>query len=169
LPSSPILFLSPPLGLSDAEIGTVMTATGAAGILAAPIGGRLVDRIGRKPTAALGFVVLIMGMGVLYLSTTSLDYLAGLAVLGSGVQFVWSALLTLTVEISPRNRGTVSSIFNSFRFFGYALAPAIFAPIYVALGIGAVMIGGIIIASAAIVVVLMIRKRRSNPTEGSTG
>jgi ACDE family multidrug resistance protein len=159
----------PPLGLSDAEIGTVMTATGAAGILAAPIGGRLVDRIGRKPTAALGFVVLIMGMGVLYLSTTSLDYLAGLAVLGSGVQFVWSALLTLTVEISPRNRGTVSSIFNSFRFFGYALAPAIFAPIYVALGIGAVMIGGIIIASAAIVVVLMIRKRRSNPTEGSTG
>jgi ACDE family multidrug resistance protein len=148
----------PPLDLTDAEIGTIMTATGIAGILSAPIGGRLVDRVGRKPTATLGFVVLIFGMAILYFSRESVDFVAGLAVLGSGVQLIWSALLTLTVEISPDNRGTVSSIFNSFRFFGYALAPVALAPIYVSFGISAVELVGIVIALLAIVIVLMIKK-----------
>lgn len=147
----------PPLGLNDAEIGTIMTATGIAGIISAPIGGRLVDRVGRKPTATLGFVVLIIGMAVLYFSNRSLDFAAGLAVLGSGVQLVWSALLTLTVEVSPDNRGTVSSIFNSFRFFGYALAPVALAPVYISMGIGAVELVGILIAILAIVIVIMIK------------
>ena len=148
----------PPLDLTDAEIGTIMTATGIAGILSAPIGGRLVDRVGRKPTATLGFVVLIFGMAILYFSRESVDFVAGLAVLGSGVQLIWSALLTLTVEISQDNRGTVSSIFNSFRFFGYALAPVALAPVYVSFGIGAVELVGIIIALLAIVILLMIKK-----------
>ncbi len=148
----------PPLSLGDAEIGTIMTATGFAGIIAAPVGGRLVDRIGRKPTATLGFTILIVSLAILSLSDSSSEFIIGLAVLGSGVQFVWSSLLTLTVEVSPENRGTVSSIFNSFRFFGYALAPVLFAPIYVGLGFSAVPLVGIAVAVLAILIVLMIRK-----------
>jgi ACDE family multidrug resistance protein len=160
----------PPLDLSDAEIGTIMTATGIAGIFSAPIGGRLVDRVGRKPTATLGFAVLIIGMAILYFSNRSLDFVAGLAVLGSGVQLVWSALLTLTVEISPDNRGTVSSIFNSFRFFGYALAPVALAPVYVSLGIGAVELVGILIAIIAIAIVIMIKTGATRSlNEGPSG
>jgi MFS family permease len=151
----------PPLSLNDAQIGTIMTATGFADIFAAPMGGRLVDRIGRKVTATLGFLVLIISLFVLYQSATSLEYALGLAILGTGAQFIWSALLTLTVEVSPDNRGTVSSIFNSFRFFGYALAPVLFAPIYVGLGFEAVALSGVGVAILAILIVLLIRRRET--------
>ena len=166
--ASALSFLSdtlslPPLGLAESEIGTVMTATGIAGIFAAPLGGRLVDRMGRVPTAAAGFLVLVSAFSILYLSKSTVEYVLGLVVLGSGIQLVWSALLTLTVEISPRNRGTVSSIFNSLRFFGYALAPVLFAPIYVSQGFDAVVIGGMVIALLAIFIVWNISKAMPDP------
>ena len=102
--------------------------------------------------------MLILALLLLYISREEMDYMVSLAVLGAGVQFVWSALLTLTVEVSPENRGTVSSLFNSFRFFGYALAPVLFAPIYVIMGIGAVQLGGMALALLAIAIICLIRE-----------
>lgn len=160
--TSTLSFLSdmlslPPLNLGEAEIGVMMTATGIAGVFASPIGGKLVDTIGRRSTATSGFLIVICGLAGLIVSSERIHYFVSLLVLGGGVAVVWSSLLTLTVEISPDKRGTASSLFNSSRFFGYALGPAVFAPLYVSYGIRAIEAVGILLAMAAIWVVWKIR------------
>ncbi len=146
-----------PLFLSEGEIGVLMTATGIAGMISSPMGGNLVDRIGREKTATVGYFVLSLALFSLFLSHTELHYFFSLGLLGGGVAVVWSSLLTLTVEVAPATKGTVSSLFNSFRFFGYALAPVLFSPVYVAMGLGAIELIGISVVVAASAVVWMIR------------
>ncbi|HRR67433.1 MAG TPA: hypothetical protein P5063_07300, partial [Methanomassiliicoccales archaeon] len=70
--------------------------------------------------------------------------------------FIWTALLTLAVEIVPGLKGTTSSIFNSARFFGYSLAPLLFAPIYSFLGFGTVLLVGLGLTVSALLVVGML-------------
>lgn len=149
-----------PLYLSESQIGMLMTATGIAGMITSPIGGNLVDRIGREKTATIGYVLLSVALFSLFLSRSEVDYFVSLGLLGGGVAIVWSSLLTLTVEVAPDTKGTVSSLFNSFRFFGYALAPVLFSPLYVAMGLGAIELVGILIVVVASLVVWMIRSNR---------
>ncbi|MBM4237058.1 MAG: MFS transporter, partial [Euryarchaeota archaeon] len=71
----------PPLFLSESEIGTVMATTGIAGIFAAPLGGRLADRLGRFTTATIGYAIAIGAFVLLGLSSTTGGYVGSLAVL----------------------------------------------------------------------------------------
>ncbi|MDD1767965.1 MAG: hypothetical protein LUQ27_05315, partial [Methanomassiliicoccales archaeon] len=48
-------------------------------------------------------------------------------------------------------------LFNGARFFGYALAPIFFAPVYMSLGIRSIYLASIILAMGALVVTLLIR------------
>ena len=146
-----------PLSLAESDIGIVMAATGVSGIVAAPIGGKMVDRIGRYATATVGFATIILAFLLLTFSSTVGHHIGSLAVLGVGAAITWSALLTLTVEVSPKERGTTSSLFNGARFFGYALAPIFFAPVYMSLGIRSIYLASIILAMGALVVTLLIR------------
>lgn len=149
-------FSLPPLQMGEADIGTMMTATGVAGVFASPVGGKLVDTLGRRSTATVGFLVVTCGLAGLIVSMERMHYFLSLLILGAGVAVVWSSLLTLTVEIAPDKRGTASSLFNSSRFFGYALAPVVFAPLYISSGIRAIEVAGILLAIIAIAVVLKI-------------
>ncbi len=119
----------PPLSLDEGTIGLLIGMSGVAGMVAAPLGGRLVDAKGRTFTASVGFAVVGLSLAFLYLSSDWIHFAGSLLVLGTGTAFIWASLLTITVEIVPQLKGTVSSVFNSTRFFGYSLAPLIFAPI----------------------------------------
>ena len=44
---------------------------------------------------------------------------------------MWTAYNTITVELDPKAKGTVSSISNEMKFFGYSLA----SPLYILLGL----------------------------------
>lgn len=145
-----------PFSLVESEIGTVMATTGFTGILAAPIGGRLVDRIGRYWTATIGFTIMIASFLLLLSSTSVEGHTASLAVLGAGAAFVWSALLTLTVEVFSEQKGTASSLFNGARFFGYALAPMAFASAYTTMGMSSVYVSSVILALAGILAVWLV-------------
>ncbi|MDH7508681.1 MAG: MFS transporter [Methanomassiliicoccales archaeon] len=147
----------PPLGLSESEIGTVMATTGIAGILAAPIGGRLTDKIGRFATPTIGYVLIVVSMIMLSYAQSVYLIIASLVVLGAGTAIVWAPLLTLSVEIRPGQRGTTSSLFNGARFFGYSLAPLVAAPIYVVSGIEAIYIFTIALAVSAILAIWLVR------------
>lgn len=152
-----------PLSLSESDIGIVMATTGVAGIVAAPMGGKMVDRFGRYVTATIGFVIIILAFSLLTFSSTVGHHTGSLAVLGVGTAITWSALLTLTVEVLPKQRGTTSSLFNGARFFGYALAPLIFAPVYISLGIHSIYFASIALAAVAMVVTLLIRLNHREP------
>jgi len=146
----------PPLSLDERTIGVMVGMSGVAGIVAAPIGGRLVDGRGRTRTALTGFLTMALALSLLYLSREPLQFAVSLLVLGIGTAFIWTALLTLAVEIVPGLKGTTSSIFNSARFFGYSLAPLLFAPIYSFLGFGTVLLVGLGLTVSALLVVGML-------------
>jgi predicted MFS family arabinose efflux permease len=140
-----------------------MATTGVAGIVAAPIGGKMVDRIGRFATAALGFTIMILAFALLSFSSSVGHHTGSLAVLGVGTAITWSALLTLTVEVLPKQRGTTSSLFNGARFFGYALAPLIFAPMYASSGIRSIYYSSIILAAGAMIVTWLVKSNHRGP------
>jgi len=161
----------PPLSLGEGEIGLLIGMSGVAGMVAAPLGGRMVDARGRTFTASIGFVVVGLAMVLLYVSGNWIQFAISLLVLGTGTAFIWASLLTITVEIIPRLKGTVSSVFNSTRFFGYSLAPLVFAPIYSFDGFGPVLLVGLALTLAALPLVLLLsaqlRASQSDSTASS--
>jgi ACDE family multidrug resistance protein len=158
----------PPLSLDEEAIGLLIGMSGVAGMFAAPLGGRLVDARGRTFTASVGFVVVGLALTLLYLSTDWIHFALALLVLGTGTAFIWASLLTITVEIIPRLKGTVSSVFNSSRFFGYSLAPLVFAPIYSFAGFGPVLLIGLVLTLAAIPVVFLLGSQLRGSQSEST-
>ncbi len=146
----------PPFSFDEESIGLLVGMSGVAGMFAAPLGGRLVDAKGRTFTAFIGFVVVGLSMLFLSFSSNWAQFAASLLVFGTGTAFIWAALLTITVEIIPKLKGTVSSVFNSSRFFGYSLAPLLFAPVYSFQGFGMVLLIGIVLTLAALPVVFLL-------------
>jgi hypothetical protein len=49
---------------------------------------------------------------------------------GAAVAFLWAGLTTLAVRAAPERRATASSLFNAWKFVGYAVAPRLYAPLY---------------------------------------
>jgi len=147
----------PPLEMGEGTIGVLVGMSGVAGMVAAPLGGGLVDSKGRTFTAALGFAIVAVSMLLLYRSTGEITFAISLLVLGTGTAFIWASLLTITVEINCSIKGTVSSVFNSIRFMGYSLAPVVFSPIYSSSGFSAVLISGVLLSVASIFVVRSLK------------
>ncbi|MBN1110100.1 MAG: MFS transporter [Methanomassiliicoccales archaeon] len=146
----------PPLSMDEGTIGLLIGMSGVAGMVAAPLGGRLVDAKGRTFTAAAGFLVVALSMYLLRLSDGTASFTVSLLVLGTGTAFIWASLLTITVEIIPHLKGTVSSVFNSTRFFGYSLAPLVFAPIYSLGDFDSVLLVGLALTVLALPIVALI-------------
>jgi len=126
--------LTDDFGASSALTGTLVALTGVAGMVAAPCGGVLVDKIGRARTATLGLVIVLLSMLCLIASSEIWMYGASLMLLGTGAQVLWAALFTLTVELITDIKGTVSSVFHSTRFMGYAISPLVLGSVYMASG-----------------------------------
>lgn len=83
---SPILErLIGPLGTSPAEIGLMVTAISAPGIVLIPISGILADRFGRKPVLVVG-LLLFGGAGAAIAATVDFRIVLGLRVL-QGIGF----------------------------------------------------------------------------------
>ncbi len=134
----PDLLSQGPYFMKDYEIGFIISMAGFAGILASPIAGVMVDRMGRIKTALFGSVIMLATLIFLILGDSLLRFSILFSLLGFGSATVWAPFQTLAVEMIPRARGSVSSLFNSSRFFGYALAPAVLSPFYLAFSINSI-------------------------------
>jgi len=158
----------PPLSMEEETIGVLVGMSGVAGMVAAPLGGRLVDAKGRAFTATIGFAVVGLAFLFLYFSSDWLQFTGSLLVFGTGTAFIWASLLTITVEVIPRLKGTVSSVFNSSRFFGYSLAPLIFAPIYSSGGFGPLLLVGMAITFVALPLLFLLKAQLRASQSDST-
>ncbi len=125
--------------------GIIIASSGFTGILSSPPAGLAVDKYGRKITAIAGMIVSMAALFSLTFSNSFITFVILFLILGSGNAILWAALITLSVELLPPSaRGTSSSLFNSFRFFGYAMAPILLVPIYELYGIKPLyIIGGL--------------------------
>jgi MFS family permease len=149
-------FLSlPPLLMKERSVGIILASSGAAGIIASPFAGVLVDQIGRKQTATYGFLISGTTLVLINFAHSFYAFMFLLFLFGCGNAGIWASLLTVSMEVIPKMRGTVSSVFNSARFFGYAFAPIILTPVYNTSGIHAIYLLG---AGIAVLSILLVKK-----------
>lgn len=160
---STLTFLSdylgnPPLMVNAAEIGLLLSIGGFASILAAPAVGFLIDSIGRRKTAAIGGTLILLAFIMFTLTgRTYWQFLTPLIIMFVGQSFVFTALGTVTIDSATHSRGAASSIYNTFRFTGYGLGPALMAPLYIAIGLTGILSVFIIVAIIALLLTTRIR------------
>jgi DHA1 family multidrug resistance protein-like MFS transporter len=145
----------PPFYLDSVSIGMILSVGGAVVIFFAPLCGYLTDRLGRERVAYLGIALSILSLSLLFLSREFAGFMVSMALNGIGSNLLWLPLNALSVELIPKQRGATSSIYNSLRFSGYALAPYLLTPVYEDWGTSTVS-GFQIIILMAIIIVLMI-------------
>jgi MFS family permease len=132
-------YLKTSFSLSSDKIGLVLSMTGFLGVIASPIAGILGDRFGRRIIAHIGQAILIGAiLGQEWMFYTYGKYLLLFALFGVGASTAWTSLNTLAVQIAPDLRKPVASVYNFFKFSGYALSPIVLSFFYISYSISGV-------------------------------
>lgn len=147
----------PPLRLDESYIGIVLGIAGLSGVAISPFSGRVSDRFGRFSGSAIGFSIMIAALILITLSSSTIEYIITLSLLRVGTSFSWASMLATSVEISPKYKGAVSSIFNTVRYSGYALAPVAFTPLYNSVDVKAIGYAGAIGTAGAFICIALAR------------
>ncbi|MHA1607120.1 MAG: MFS transporter [Candidatus Freyarchaeota archaeon] len=119
-----------PYYMQPDAIGLILSVGGAVGIFVSPAAGHLADKLGRGKVAYLGVALSFASLILLLISRDFPSFMLSMALFGVGRNLFWLPLVALSVELSPKQRGATSSVFNSIRFFGYAIAPYLLTPVY---------------------------------------
>lgn len=156
------IVLYPPYNLPSNVWGAYLFTAGLGGVIASIISGFLTDFIGRRKVVLIGFLSLDF-LILLYLFINWFTYLPILLfAMGFIITLSFIPLNTLAVEIDPKLRGTISSIYGSFRFVGYALGPVAPYPIFVLYGLNGVAIMDILLISLSFLLFLRFFKETLN-------
>ncbi len=149
-------------GKSTELSGLLLGAMSVLVAITAPAGGRLADAWGRRPSAQLGSVLMVIASVALLSGlsrTVSAGYLAGcLALLGLGLGLGVGAANTAAVESAPRSlAGSAAGTSSMMRYAGSIVGAGILAGVLTDGGDGdlstfrAVMVAVVITAALAVV------------------
>jgi DHA1 family multidrug resistance protein-like MFS transporter len=128
------------IAVSEDKIGILLSTVGFIGIPTAPVAGYLTDFIGRKKTLLVGLAIMLSAFLILLHVNTYESFFIPLAIMGTGSTTIFTSLNTMIVECVPESRGAASSIYNSFRFLGYGLAPVASLPVYLVYGLQGIVL-----------------------------
>lgn len=119
------------LHLKPIQIGLLLAAMSATNFLAAPLGGRISDRVGRRLPTVMGLTLAVPGLFVLVVAgdRISVPLLAvSLATAGFGFGMGWASLQTAVIEsVELRHSGSASGIFSTARYLGSIVGTSILA------------------------------------------
>ncbi|HEV2783224.1 MAG TPA: MFS transporter [Actinophytocola sp.] len=148
-------------GLGAGPRGVLLTGFGVLGLLTARAVGRLIDRIGGRRSTLIG---ALAGAGPVALVGV-LPSLAAVAALwasaGVAAQFLLVGLNTLVLSGDGDNPSGALSVVQAFRFFGQALAPVAFTPIYHASPAASFLIPAALLVISVPAALRLIRRARS--------
>lgn len=156
-----VSYLSPYLGsqgVSASEIGFALMFSGLSGVFLSPVAGKLVDRRGTRCCAVLGFFLAAFAAFTMQFADGYASYIALLALLGLGSSFIWSAMLTMLMRAHPTMKDSLSAVFNSARFSGYAVSPVLLAPVFSSAGFEGVLTVCAAANLACILTILLTRR-----------
>ncbi|MBI2954588.1 MAG: DHA2 family efflux MFS transporter permease subunit [Chloroflexi bacterium] len=124
-----IIYLQSVLGMTALEAGMALLPLSILSMFAAPISGRLADRMGGKYILIIGLVLNAIGMGAIVLLATPHStwstFLVPLIVGGLGQGFVMAPMTAVAMRgISPRVAGAASGVFNTTRQMGAVIGSA---------------------------------------------
>ena len=167
------LLVSIPLLLSSRDdsslrIGLVLFVMSAGMTVSSYVGGRMIDRIGRRIPTTAGLVIL--AVGVLPIAFAGQDVsiptlLVGLALVGLGLGLATPGLQTSAVEsVESHEAGSAAGLYSTSRYLGSIIGSAVIAGILGASnvdvdGLGLVFLLSFAAAVAAAVVSLGLRGR----------
>lgn len=117
------------IGLGPTEAGFLMFGAGLAAMLAGPLWGSIIERVGIR-RSSLGSVAVVMVFVMLTGTASSGLSLAILWFIVGGVSNLIVVILQLSAAVSePENRGGAVSFMLAFRFLGHAVGPLLFVPV----------------------------------------
>jgi len=149
-------YLKVSFSLPSDKIGMILSTTGFLGIISSPIAGILGDRFGRRPISYAGMAIMVASiLGLRTVDYTYGNYLMLFALFGIGSATAWTSLNTLAVQVVPHLRKPAISVYNSFKFTGYALAPLVLSLLYIPFSLSAVLWGCV----ACILISLILTSR----------
>ena len=158
----------PPYNLPEPRIGGLLTLVGLGGMAAGPVWGLLLDRIGRRASLHLAIGLQLPVLAAFATGSWFRLLPLLLALYGFTLTAATVALVTLAVEALPQLRATASSLYGSFRFMGYALAPPLFYQAYTEHSITGVAVQALAFAfTASIVYQALAGKSSSYPDKAS--
>ncbi|MHC1585628.1 MAG: MFS transporter [Candidatus Syntropharchaeia archaeon] len=147
----------PPILMKEYEIGIIISSAGLSRILSSPLSGTIVDRIGTRRCAFSGLILMASVVSSLSLENSFYSFLILFLLFGIGNSLVWTPLNVLSVELIPDSKGSVTSLYNAFRYTGYALAPVILSSIYIGGGIGLLYLVCALLLLACIPLIYLIK------------
>jgi MFS family permease len=141
------------VGLNDAQIGIVLGAQLTTTMAAKPIGGRLSDRLGRKPLILLGLILCSAVLPLLVLTEQFITLLTLSAVFGLGVAVVTPSTTALVADLVKADRmGSAMGGFGTIWDVGDASGPILAGLLIGSLGysLGFSLIAGLMAVSACL-------------------
>jgi MFS family permease len=121
-------------GASRSRVSLIFALSGGTALLVSAVGGPLADRIGARPTACLGMVIVGLGLLTASSARTLEEVIAGYGLLiGLGVGFSYVPAVATVQRWFVANRGLASGIAVSGVGVGTALVPP-FADLLTAFG-----------------------------------
>ena len=121
-------------GLGPAGRGAVSATLGVAGLVCAAALGRSLDSLGPRRLGAAMCVVQATGLLLAATGPNLVLFMCGVVFTGVAVPGLRSTVNALAAASAPSNRAGATSLVLSTQFFGGALAPALYVPLYVAHG-----------------------------------
>jgi len=129
-----LLLEQSPSHLGSAAIG-MFGIIGAAGVLAAPIAGRLADQHGSKIMVRIGVLLALISFVLFWLGQGSIASLViGIVILDMGVQASQVSNQTRVYALDPAARSRLNTVFMTAMFMGGAIGTAISTYLYAQLG-----------------------------------
>ncbi len=117
------------LGLGPTETGIVLLISGLGAMVAGPIWGELIQRVGIKRSSIGGVAVVVAFVFATGAASSGLALAATWLVVGA-VSNLIVVILQLSAAIAePDNRGGAVSFMLAFRFLGHAAGPLLFVPV----------------------------------------
>jgi len=149
--------------MDETLLGLLLLFAGICGATAGGLLGRMIRTLGYGISILLGLVTLFTSVTTLLLidiTSASSTLLVGLslALVGWAGGVLFPLMITIGQVISPERRGVLAGVVTSASFFGVAIVPSAFEPLFT-LGMNTVYLG-LLVTSIILMVFLSILYRR---------
>src|SRR5947207_2574210 len=151
------------VGLNDAEIAIVLGSQLATAVVAKPIGGRLSDRLGRKPVIVIGLLLGAAALPLIFRSEDFVTFVVVAPLLGLGIAAVTPVTNALIADLaSARRLGAAMGVFGTIWDVGEAAGPIIAGFLIVSLGYASTFDTlALVTVAVSIGVVVLVRDPKS--------
>lgn len=126
------VLVGPPFGIGMMMLGAVYFVF-LPSIITTPLAGKVVARLGTRPTLWISFAVAIAGLPLL-LSSTFSALLAGLALVGVGTFFAQATATGFVGRAATTDRGSASGLYLASYFLGGLAGSAVLGQVFDRLG-----------------------------------